>query len=143
MVDIDKMRAESVAEIKEKTRKNPGYLHPCNEERQRDEKRLGFSNGYEYTCWLQKIGIMKNLTDINREENDKVAKDANFANWNEYQKAMRYYRGANSPPSDNKDCSYYFGLFIAQNYIIKTFEDPVEMPPIILDLIGYVRMDKR
>lgn len=65
MTDIDKIRAELVIEIKEKVRMHPGYLHPCNKERQIDEKRLGFSNGYEYTCWLQKIGIMNNPTDIN------------------------------------------------------------------------------
>lgn len=129
MTDIDKIRVESVVKIKEKVIKNPGYLHPCNKERQIDEKRLGFSNGYEYTCWLQKIGIMKNTTDIIREQNDKTAKNANCKNWNEYQKELMYDKGIHSPLSDNKDCSYYFGLFIAQNYIIKTFEDPIEMPP--------------
>ena len=28
----------------------------------------------------------------------------------------------------NEDCSSYFGIYIAENYIMKTFEDPIKMP---------------
>jgi hypothetical protein len=47
-----------VKEIKEKIKKNPKYLNPCNKEFQDDVKRFGFLSGNRYVCFLQQNGIM-------------------------------------------------------------------------------------
>lgn len=36
--------------------------------------------------------------------------------------------GRNFPKEDNPDCSSWFG-YISENYVMKTFEDPIQMPP--------------
>ncbi len=51
--NIEDTRKNAIYEIKKKAKKNPEYIHPCNKERKSDENTLGFSSGYEYTCWLQ------------------------------------------------------------------------------------------
>ena len=30
--------------------------------------------------------------------------------------------------SENEECSSYFGVYIGENYVSKTFEDPIMMP---------------
>lgn len=50
--NIEKIRKNAITEIKEKVKKSPGYLHPCNKERQEDMKRLKFISGYEFTYWM-------------------------------------------------------------------------------------------
>ncbi len=54
---IENMRRNTISEIKEKIKKDPKYLHPCNKERLEYQKNLKFENGYEFTYWLQQNGI--------------------------------------------------------------------------------------
>ena len=63
--DIENIRINAISEIKEKVRQDSKYVHPCNKERQDDQKRLKFLYGYEYIRWMQQNGILKNSTNIN------------------------------------------------------------------------------
>lgn len=141
--NIDKIRRYVIVEIKNKIGKNPGYLHPCNKERQEDMKRLKFTNGYEFTCWMQQNGIMKNPTNIDRKEwekrveyagcktkkeyRDKCAQKAGFKDFNERNREWLHETGRNLPKEFNEDCSSYFGDF-AESLMIQTFEDATRMP---------------
>lgn len=141
--NIDKIRKDAVAEIKEKAKKNHEYLHPTNKERQEDMKKLKFANGYEFTCWMQQNGVMKNPTNIVREENrkacnnagcknirelnDKMAQKLGYKDFNDYRRNWRYSKGESSPMSENQDCPSWFGVFIGENYVIQTFDNPIKM----------------
>lgn len=131
-------------EIREKIKKNPRYLNPMNKEFCDDIKRYGFSTGYEYTCFLQQNGIMKNPVKVNlhnkerwikntgcknrRDYENKCAQNSGYKDCNDRQRKYRYNKGINMPMSDNDECSPYFGIYIAENYVAKTFEDPILMP---------------
>ncbi len=39
-----------------------------------------------------------------------------------------YDKGIYGPASENEYCASYFGVHIAEKYIMKTFEDPIQMP---------------
>lgn len=151
--NIDKIRKEAISEIKEKIKNNPGhsgYLHPCNKKRQEDMKILGFSNGNEFTHWMQKNGIMRNPTNVRRASEEKIAKDAGFKTYKDHLDKLaqnagfkdqeerildRFHKiGKCSPMQLNKDCTTYFGIWIAENYIVKTFEDVDKAP---YGTIGY------
>ena len=145
--DIEKIRRNTIAEIKEKVNKNPKYLHPMNKERQEDMKRLKFSNGYDFTCWMQQVGIMKNPTAVDsevrrktiesagcktlKEYEDKLAKGIGFKNDAErnrdYNREHSHDIGRHLPKELNEDCSAYFGDF-TESLMIQTFEDATRMP---------------
>lgn len=144
--NIDKIRREAIVKIKEKIEENPGnkgYLHPCNKERQEDMIMLKFSNGNEFTWWMQQNGIMKNPTYVERERMKKIFKDHGCNNWVEYKnvcakaagfidntervREWTYETGRNLPKEINKDCPSHFGDF-TENLMILTFEDATRMP---------------
>lgn len=143
--NIEKIRKDAIAEIKEKIRKNPKFLYPVNKERLEYQEKLKFSNGYEFTCWMQQNGIMKNPADISRkkmektienagcktrkEYEDKLALELGFKDSTEQYREWMYNTGRMLPKEFNEDCSLWFGEFISQNYVMKTFEDPIKMPP--------------
>jgi hypothetical protein len=142
--NIEKSRKDTIAEIKEKIRKNPKFLHPANKERLEYHEKLKFSSGYEFTCWMQQNWIMKNPADINCEEIektikgsgckirkeylDKCAQKAGFKNNTERVKEWTHKTGRNLPMEFNEECAAWFGDFICENYIIKTFEEPIRTP---------------
>lgn len=75
---------------------------------------------------LEKRGILKDISSI---ENSKVtAKNKGFDSIREYDRERtrewRHDTGRNLPISENPECERYFGEFIAENYVMKTFEDP-------------------
>ncbi len=141
-----------ICEIKEKIKKNPKYVHPCNKEFQDDIKKFGFESGYKYICWLEKNGILKNKIpgkylyvgcENLKEYQDKCAKRKGFKDetdrvrawrqdnkehYNEYSRNRRHNIGESLPKEFNEDCSLYFGEYIAENYIMKTFEDTIKAP---------------
>ena len=132
--DIEKIRKDAIAEIKEKVKKNPGYLRLVNKERQEDMKRLQFSNGYDFTCWMKRNRIMKNSTDIRREEIENVVKNsgcknrkeyldkcAQSAGFKDYTERKKELMHESVPPLRelNEDCSVYFGEF-TENLMIQT-----------------------
>ena len=142
MENIDQIKRKAIVEIKEKVKKNPGYLHPCNKERQEDMKRLKFDSGNSFTFWMQQNGIMKNPTDIERKvyektaENagckntkgylDKCARDLGFKDNAERQREQSYNTGKSLPKEFREDCPVYFGDF-TESLMIQTFEGAVRM----------------
>lgn len=132
-----------IKEIKEKIKKNPKYVHPCNKEFQEYIKRYGFENGYKFICWMQQVGIMNNPVNIGRkltqekiknagcktekEYKDKKSQELGFKNNSDRIKEWKHYT---VPPLSeyNKDCSSYFGDF-TENLVIQTFECTIKMPP--------------
>lgn len=141
-IQIDEMRKKAIVEIKEKARKNPKILSPFNKERLEYQKKLKF-NGNEFTHWMQQNGIMKNPTDVNRKDNEKVIKDAGCNDWKEYKnkcaqnagfkdnteriKEWTHETGRRLPKEFNEDCSAHFGDF-TESIMIQTFDDAVRMP---------------
>lgn len=138
---MENIRKDAIVEIKEKIKKNPGpsgYLHPCNRERQEDMRRLNFTNGYEFTYWMQQNKIMKNPTKVKQDNDDRLAREKGFANENEEQRIKyreyknewqinnRYNKGINIPMIENKDCSNYIGISIGENlaerFLLTIFE---------------------
>lgn len=108
--DIDNI----IREIKEKIKKNPKYIHPCNKEFQEDIKRYKFENGNKFITWMQHNGILKNPTDLNRKYHDDIAKIKGFKKYTEYQKQCDWEKGISSPMSENKNCPQYLGIHIAE-----------------------------
>ena len=66
------------------------------------------------------------------EYQNKCAKKIGYKNQAErvrdYNRERCYNLGIYGPASDNKDCASWFGN-ISENYVMKTFEDPIPMPP--------------
>lgn len=123
---------DTVREIKEKIKKNPKYLHPCNKEFQKDAKKLGL-NGYQYIQKLKDEGILKTDTEILREEIEKWAKDKGYENYNDYQKKERkeYKRewiresGWNKgtiPMEFNPKCASNLGVYKAEELFKRFLE---------------------
>lgn len=135
--NIDEIRRKVVTEIKDKVRKNPGYAHPCNKERQEDMKRLKFASGNDFTRWMQQNGILVNPTDIKRKELEKTIKDAECKTCKEYRDkcaqsagfendAVRrrdYYRewthnaGISIPMEFDEECESHIGVCIGEDEI--------------------------
>ena len=142
MENIENIRKNTIYEIKEKVKKNPKYLHPTNKERIEDMKRLMFISGNEFTQWMQKNGIMKNITKINSiakerkirnanckteyEYKNKCAKNAGFKDYAERYKEYMHWR---IPPLSylNEDCSLWFGNF-TENIMIHHYHGAIKMP---------------
>lgn len=70
----------------------------------------------------------------NIEYLDRNARNRGFDNNAEYVKILSHDKGIHVPMSENEECSTYFGIWIAENYIIKTFEDADKAP---YGTIGY------
>lgn len=119
----------SIEEIKNKIKKNPKYLNPCNTEFQEDVKRFGFLNGNKYVCFLQQNGIMKNPTEVESKFKEDSARRRGFKNYREchrqeYQndkvtkkeqiKKRRYIRGVQTPMDINKSCTASLGVDIGE-----------------------------
>lgn len=64
-----------------------------------------------------------------KEYRDKNAQKLGYDNNSERVKVTRWEQGIYEPMEFNQDCSSYFGIYIAEKYIIQTFEDPIKMPP--------------
>ncbi len=141
--DIDNIRKDAIAEIKEKVRKNPKFLHPANKERLEYQEKLKFTNGNDFTCWMQQVGIMKSHVDVDhkvhekaienagcktkKEYLDKCARAAGFKDYAEQKKEWRHETGRQIPKEDNPYCSAHFGDF-TENLMIRTFEGAIRMP---------------
>ncbi len=134
----EKIDESIIREIKDKIKKNPKYLHPTNKEFQEDIKRYRFSNGYEYNCWLQEVGILKSPTDVERKFKEESAKRRGFKSYREchrqeYQncreykreqiKERRHIRGVQTPMEINKACTASLGVDIGEIGIAKKILD--------------------
>jgi len=133
-----------VKEIREKIKKNPKYINPCCREFQEDIKNYKFENGNKFISWMQENGILVNPTNVERkikyrtiknkgcnnqrEYRDLLARDEGYKDYAEYWKEWNWNHGIKSPMSENKDCSYYLGVYIG--------EDIAE--PILIEIFGSV-----
>lgn len=139
--NIENIRRSAIPEIKERINilKSEGrsYVHPCCKEFQGDIKRLKFDTGNVYVVWMQQNGILKNPTKVRQEGEDICAQKLGFKDENDrynvykndWKRNKRYNTGEQIPMSENPDCSRWFGEFIAENYVMKTFEDYIKAPP--------------
>jgi hypothetical protein len=117
--------------------------NPMSKEFQEEAKRLGLT-GYQLIQKYKENGNIVNSTYINRraqlicykksgcnnhsEYRNVCAQILGFRNDAERQRERDHYNGKQLPMEFNEDCSSYFGVYIAENYIMKTFEDPIKMP---------------
>src|SRR3990167_3472046 len=131
--NIEKIRKDALSDIKEKIKKNPKYLHPCNKERLEDMKRLEFNNGYDFTCWMVQNGIINNPTNVQHKQWKKTLKNAGCKTRSEYEnknaqktgfkdyteslKVDRWNRGDNEPVEFKDDCSSYIGCIVGEDGI--------------------------
>jgi hypothetical protein len=100
---------------------------------------------------MQQNGILKNPTKVRQETEDICAQKLGFKNENDryktykndWKRNKRYNTGEQIPMSENPYCAKWFGEFIAENYVMKTFEDPIKAPLIIQDSIGLVIKDRK
>lgn len=127
------VKEEIIKEIKEKIKKNPKYMHPCNKEFQEDMKIYGFENGNKFVNWMQNNGILKNPTNIDNKVRELTIKNAGFNSRPEYRKYIanrngykseseqiterNWNRGISSPMSENECCSLYLGVDKAEKKI--------------------------
>ena len=141
--NINEIRKEAIPKIKEKTKKNPRYLHPCNKERLEDMVALKFSNGNQFAWWMQQNGIMKRSADVEKIRMKKIFEEHGCNGWSEYKnlcartagyvdnaeriREWSYETGRNLPKEINKDCPAHFGDF-TESLMILTFEDATRMP---------------
>lgn len=96
-------------------------------------KNLENKYGKEFADWAKenkdKIGscIIDTGCKTDVEYKNKCAIDAGFKDSAERLKKWRHKTGRQLPKEDNPDCASWFG-YIGENYVGKTFEDPVRMP---------------
>lgn len=143
----DEIRRNAIDEIKEKLRKNPNFLSPVNKERLEYQEKLKFTNGNDFTNWMQQVGIMKNPTSIDnknmekrvenakcktyKEYRDKCAQKSGFKNcadrYSDYRKEYSWNKLNREPMEFNEYCASHFGDF-TESLMIQTFEDAIRMP---------------
>lgn len=118
-------------EIKEKIKNNPRYVNSCSKEFQEDIKRYGLNSGYEFTTWMQNNGILKSVTKIYREDNERIAENAGCKDLKEYWKLKSWNIGRHSPKEENEKCTAHLGVVIGESYtknvLSKLFEHVEEM----------------
>lgn len=116
--------------------------NPMSKEFQDECKRLGLTGFQLIKKYKDEGKIISNskandkqhkVTDIGcktyKEYKDKCAQKLGYENNSERLKIKRWEQGIQEPMEFNTDCSSYFGIYIAENYIIRTFEDAINMPP--------------
>ncbi len=136
---VDELDKDVISrEIKEKIKKNPKYLHPCNKEFQEDIKKYGFENGNKFIRWLQDVGILKSITDVHNKDGLETAQRMGFSNYRDYHKQVyqndkeykreqikgrRHIRGVQIPMEINKTCTASLGVDIGEIGIVKKISD--------------------
>lgn len=93
---------------------------------------------------MQQNGILINPTEINHKKTEKKilnldcsniteyhnisAQKLGYKDWNEQQREDRWNKGISFPMTENKDCSKYFGIHIAEKHVSSLFTNPIRMP---------------
>lgn len=88
-------------------------LYSEQEYREDLAKRNGYNSNKEY----RKVYL------------DNWAKEKGYKNIVDYTKERYYNRGIHVPIEEIDEGPFYFGICIAEKYIIKTFDSPKHMPP--------------
>lgn len=52
-----------------------------NKERQEYQKKLGFQSGYEFTCWMQENGILRDNSVLLKKENIEKMHKRSHIRW--------------------------------------------------------------
>lgn len=138
ITNTEKIDESIVIEIREKIKKNPKYIHPCNKEFQEDINKYGFENGNKFISWMQKVGILKSTTDIHNKDSKDTAQRMGFNNYRDYHsqvyqkdkeykreqiKGRRHIRGIQIPMEINKACTASLGVDIGEIGIAKKISD--------------------
>ena len=136
-----------VAEIREKIKNNKNYLRSrSTPEFQNDIKKYGFISSSEFAIFLVDNGIAPDPTEVGRDARNKTIKNAGCKTSTEYrnhcannagyidyaerQKEYRYDTGRSGLMSENKDCSLYLGVNIAERILAHVFKkENVERMP--------------
>lgn len=63
---------------------------------------------------LERIGILKTSTQVDRECKDKICKSLGYENYNEYRRELYYEKGIHLPMSENENCPSYLGTAIGE-----------------------------
>lgn len=100
-------------------------------------KELEEKYGKEFAEWAKKNRkkvpdkYLKLGCKNNTEYANKCSQNRGYKDDAERQREFRHDTGRQLPMCESKDSNWsvYFGNFIVENYIIKTFEYPVKMPP--------------
>lgn len=95
----------------------------------------------DWNKWRRKNGKIPSCTKIDRENNERIAKDAGYANlkeydkvWlknlgfdsrSEYQRMYRWDKGINEPSEFNDSCASFFGKHIGENLFGRFLKDNI------------------
>ena len=136
-----------VAEIREKIKNNKNYLKSRSApEFQNDIKKYGIISSSEFAIFLVENGIAPDPTEVDRKDYKKVVKNAGCETRAEYENYIAKERGyidsaerhreymhdtgRSSPMSENKDCSSYLGIHVAERILAHVFKkENVERKP--------------
>jgi hypothetical protein len=88
-----------------------------------------YGNNIEYRDLIAQAKGLHNNAEYMRVMKPIWAKNIGYSSNAERVRDWYHKTGRKKPMSENKDCAAYFGIYIAENYIIKTFESSIRMPP--------------
>lgn len=103
-------------------------------------KKRGFKNRHEYENYLAIKRGFKNTSDYRNsiaikrgyknttEYRESFVIRQGFKNMSEYCVHHNHEIGKNKPMSENKECSSYLGVYIAERYLSKIFTNVIRMP---------------
>lgn len=100
-----------------------------NEYRKPLLEKKGLNGEKEYREDLAKRKGYNNNKEYIRVYLDDWAKKKGYKDINDYNKERYYNRGDHTPAEELDKGPFYFGIYIAEKYIIKTFDNPKHMPP--------------
>lgn len=100
-------------EIMRKTVKNQGFDNYSDYQKDRKDSWLK-EKGYNDWSTYNNFRVQKNGYKDFNEYLDKLSKGKGYKDWNEYQRESLYNRGECLPMSDNKNCTYWLGIYIAE-----------------------------
>lgn len=120
------IKDNSISEIKEKRKKDlhDNWLKKLEEEYGKDFSSWTAKNENKIRKCVIDAGC-KNETDYR----NKLARRMGYKNFAERVKEWKHDTGRALPKEFNKDCSKWFGEFITQDRVMKTFEHAIPAPP--------------
>lgn len=105
-----------------------GTLGWLRERQNIKSKKNEFDNVDNWLKWKVDTDREDRLLYLKRSNNpkeyrDRCAQRSGFKSDADRQKERDHNNGKQLPMEFNEDCSSHFGVYIAENYIMKTFED--------------------
>ena len=75
-----------------------------------------------YSDWINHVAVRKGYEN-RRERLNEWAKNKGYDNYNDYLRFMSHKSGKYLPMSENKNCTLYLGVHIAENVLSKVFKN--------------------